>query len=65
MGASVDFKSARARVLLVADVADERLVASVDQLVRFQVPLCDESLAAVRILAEKGPFSRLAKVQVS
>ncbi len=55
--ALMDFKSACARVLLVAvgELADEWLEASVRHLMRLQMAPCNKLLLA--LLALKGPFA--------
>lgn len=59
MGASVNLQSARARVAFAANVASEGLVTCVDQLVRLQVTLRDESLVTALESAAKRPLARM------
>jgi len=62
MSALVNFQPSRSRVTLSAYIADERLVARVDQLVSLQVAFCDEPFAAVIISALKRSFAGLFQI---
>lgn len=55
----MNFKSSSARICLTANFAIERFIASVDELVRFQVAFCYETLSAVVIRTDIRPFTSL------
>lgn len=59
MGPHVDIKPIFPRVLFMTNFALERLVSRVDQLMRFQVTLCDELFSTSNVIADKWSVSRL------
>ena len=59
MSAFMDLEPPSSRIALATNVAFERLLASMNQLVGLQMPFSDELLATALECARKWSFSRL------
>ena len=59
MSAFMDLESPSSRIALATNIAFERLLASMNQLVGLQMPFGDELLATALKCARKWSFSRL------
>lgn len=61
----MNFEPSSARICLTANFALEWFIASMDELVRFKVAFCDETLSTVVIRADIRPFSSLYRDRIS